>query len=48
MNWAAKVRKKMEMYKKTLFFFVAEYTTSPREEACEGVMYEWVTSLPFP
>ena len=23
---------------KNIVFFVAEYTTSPREEACEGVM----------
>ena len=33
---------------KNIVFFVAEYTTSPREEACEDVMYEWIISLPFP
>jgi hypothetical protein len=28
---------------KNYSFFIIEYSTSPREEACEGVMYEWVT-----
>ena len=28
---------------KNSVFFVAEHTTSPREEACDNVMYEWVT-----
>ena len=33
---------------KNYSFFIIEYSTSPREEACERIMYEGVTLFLFP
>ncbi len=40
--------KKNVYVQKKLLFFIIEYITSPREEACERIMYEGFTLFPFP